>query len=61
MADVETIFYRVGAPVVVGIGAGILGYFGEDALVQEINAKKWVLPIIAGFAAAGATYIIMRR
>lgn len=61
MADAETIFYRISAPVAVGLGAGVLGYFGEEALVNEINTKKWILPLLAGLAAAGATYIIMRR
>jgi len=60
MADIENLVYRLGTPVVIGAGAGVLAYFTEEALVHEINSRRWVLPVLAGFAAAGAAYILMK-
>jgi predicted membrane-bound spermidine synthase len=54
MVDFNVLGFHIGTTALIGVGAGLLTWFLEDAVAAQINDKKWVLPLIGGFTAAGA-------
>jgi hypothetical protein len=62
MADkVEQLVQKVGVPAAVGVGGGLLAYFLQESISREMQDKPWILPLLAGFASAGAAYFLIGR
>jgi hypothetical protein len=41
------------APVIAGVGGGLLAWWAEDAIATQIESKPWLIPIAAGLATLG--------
>jgi hypothetical protein len=54
MVDFNVLGIHIGTGAAIGVGAGLLTWFLQDAIASQINDKKWVLPVIGAFTATGA-------
>lgn len=59
--DYNVLGFHIGTGAAIGLGAGLLTWFLEDAIATQINDKKWVLPVIGAFTAAGAYFVIVKQ
>ena len=48
-------------PMIVGTAAGLGAWWLQDAIAQQIQAKNWLIPVVAGVGGFGVTGYFMVR
>jgi len=59
----SSLYFKIGglagASIIGGLASGLIVWWVEESIQNEIGARPWLLPLLGGFAGAGAIVAIV--